>query len=174
LRKDGEFLELCTGSGCISVSLCGTREDLFGIATDKFPRTLAVATKNAERHGVTERLSLVLADLFESPDYIGERRFDAIISNPPYIPTREIDSLAKDVKREPVAALDGGEDGLDFYRHIVSEYKQYLKDDGIFIFEIGYDQGNDIERIAKDNGFECEIKKDLGGLDRVAILRRGD
>ncbi len=170
LPKNAEFLELCTGSGCISVSLCKTREDLSGIATDKFSGTLAIAKKNADVHGVLDRLSLVCADLFDKPDYIGERRFDAIVSNPPYIPTKDIELLAPDVKKEPMAALDGGFDGLDFYRFIVSEYKKYLKPDGIFIFEIGYDQGEALRSIANCNGFECRIVKDLGKNDRVAVL----
>ena len=170
LPKNAEFLELCTGSGCISVSLCKTREDLSAIATDKFEGTLAVAKKNADAHGVLDRLSLVCADLFDDPDYIGERRFDAIVSNPPYIPTKDIELLSPDVKKEPLAALDGGIDGLDFYRFIVSEYKKYLKPNGIFIFEIGYDQGEALRSIARSNGFDCQIVKDLGKNDRVAVL----
>ena len=104
LPDDAEFLELCTGSGCISVSICKTRLGLSGIATDKFERTLAVAEKNAQRHGVLDRLAFVLSDLFDAPSYIGTRRFDAIISNPPYIPTREIEGLSDEVKKEPTAA----------------------------------------------------------------------
>ena len=172
LPNGADFLELCTGSGCISVSLCKTRGDLSGIATDKFENTLAVAQKNAEKHGVADRLTLVCADLFDAPDYVGERRFDAIISNPPYIPTRDIDALSDEVKKEPIAALDGGDDGLDFYRHIVSEYTKYLKDGGKIIFEIGYDQVDALKNIAKSHGYICEIIKDLGKNDRVAVLRK--
>ncbi|MBQ1226199.1 MAG: peptide chain release factor N(5)-glutamine methyltransferase [Clostridia bacterium] len=175
LLPDGaDFLELCTGSGCISVSLCKTRGDLTGIATDKFRNTLAVAQKNAQKHGVADRLRLVCADLFDAPDYIGERRFDAIISNPPYIPTRDIDELSEEVKKEPLAALDGGEDGLDFYRHIVSEYTKYLKKGGKVIFEIGYDQGEALKSIAKCHGYSCKIIKDLGKNDRVAVLGKNE
>lgn len=172
LPENAEFLELCTGSGCISVSLCKTRGDISGIATDKFEKTLGVAKKNAEAHGVTDRLTLVCADLFDEPEYIDGKGFNAIVSNPPYIPTRDIENLSADVKKEPIAALDGGEDGLDFYRHIVSEYAKYLKEDGMFIFEIGYDQGDSLCKIAHANGFSCEIVKDLEKNDRVAVLRR--
>ena len=172
LPDGGEFLELCTGSGCIPISLCKTRGDVTGIATDKFPNTLEIARRNSETHGVSDRLSLVCADLFDPPDYIGDRRFDAIISNPPYIPTRVVEGLSREVKNEPAAALDGGDDGLDFYRHIVGEYAKYLKEHGAFIFEIGYDQGDAISDIARENGFTCEIIKDLEKNDRVARLLR--
>ena len=173
LPENAEFLELCTGSGCISVSLIKSRPDLSGVATDKFERTLAIAKKNADNHGVTDRLSITLSDLFDAPDYIGDRLFDAIISNPPYIPTRDLDGLSREVKREPQAALDGGDDGLDFYRHIVSEYAKYLKADGIMIFEIGYDQGDALGEIARRGSFDCRIIKDLGKNDRVAVLTKG-
>jgi release factor glutamine methyltransferase len=173
LPENAEFLELCTGSGCISISLLKTRPDLSGIATDKFERTLAVAEKNARNHGVTDRLEFVLSDLFDSPDYIGKRKFDAIISNPPYIPTSDIDALSDEVKKEPPAALDGGDDGLDFYRHIISEYAKYVKDNGVIIFEIGFDQGDALKSIAARASFECRIIKDLGKNDRVAVLEKG-
>ena len=173
LPENAKFLELCTGSGCISVSLVKSRPDLSGVATDKFERTLAIAKKNAERHGILDRLSFVLSDLFDEPDYIDALRFDAVISNPPYIPTRDLGTLSDEVKREPQTALDGGEDGLDFYRHIVSEYAQYLKVGGIMIFEIGYDQGDSLEEIARRASFECRIIKDLGKNDRVAVLTKG-
>ncbi len=172
LPKNGSFLELCTGSGCIAVSLCKTRCDLSGIATDKFEATAHIAKRNAERHGVTDRLSLITSDLFDEPDYIGERRFDAIISNPPYIPTRDIDALSAEVLREPRAALDGGIDGLDFYRHIVKNYKKHLAESGAFIFEIGCDQGDALKNIAESEDFTAEIYKDLENNDRVAVLIR--
>ncbi len=171
LPRSGRFLELCTGSGCISVSVCKTRADLSGIATDKYEATAAMAQKNAEAQGVSDRLSVITADLFDSPDYIAKAKFDAIISNPPYIPTKDVEELSAEVKKEPIAALDGGEDGLDFYRHIVNEYARHLTPDGIMIFEIGYDQGEALKSIAKDHGYGCEIFKDLEKNDRVAVIR---
>jgi release factor glutamine methyltransferase len=107
-----------------------------------------------------------------SPELLGEEKYAAIISNPPYIRTAVIDDLEAEVKREPRAALDGGEDGLIFYRAIVHNFAENLDVGGVFIFEIGYDQADDLRKIADAEGFECEIKKDLGGCDRVAILRR--
>lgn len=180
IPKNGSFLELCTGSGCIPVSLCKTRGDVCGVATDLFDETVAVARRNAVRHGVDGRCRFVRADLF-CPDFFvcGEGKelvppcgYDAIISNPPYIPTGDLESLSREVKHEPRAALDGGEDGLDFYRVIVRDYGRFLAAEGAMILEIGYDQGEALRRIAGENGYDCRIVKDLGGNDRVAELRR--
>ena len=174
LPKNGRFLDLCTGSGCIPVSLCKNRPDAIGIATDLFPETLATAKRNAEKNGVADRIDFLLADLFDIEYFENECKgsFDAIISNPPYIPKRDIEDLSVEVKHEPIAALDGGEDGLDFYRFIVGEYKRFLSPVGVILLEIGYDQGEPIREIAERNGFSCEIKKDLGGNDRVAVIKR--
>ena len=180
LPKNGRFLELCTGSGCIPVSLCKYRPDAIGVATDLFEKTLATAKRNAERNGTSDKIDFYLADLFEIEDFekkctaIPSSGFDTIISNPPYIPKKDIDELSAEVKHEPLAALDGGEDGLDFYRFIVGEYKRLLAKDGYVLLEIGYDQGKALCDIAEENGFACEIKKDIGGNDRVAILKRKD
>lgn len=174
LPKNGCFLELCTGSGCIPVSLCKNRPDARGTATDLFPETLATAKRNAEKNGVADRIDFLLADLFDIEYFENECKgnFDAIISNPPYIPKRDIEDLSVEVKHEPIAALDGGEDGLDFYRFIVGEYKRFLSPVGVILLEIGYDQGEPIREIAERNGFSCEIKKDLGGNDRIAVIKR--
>lgn len=174
LPKNGRFLELCTGSGCIPVSLCKHRPDARGTATELFPDTLATAKRNAEKNGVADRIDFLLADLFDIEyfEYECKGSFDAIISNPPYIPKRDIEDLSVEVKHEPIAALDGGEDGLDFYRFIVGEYKRFLSPVGVILLEIGYDQGKPIREIAERNGFSCEIKKDLGGNDRVAVIKR--
>ena len=174
LPKKGRFLELCTGSGCIPVSICKYRPDVSGVATDLFEATLATAKRNAEKNGVADRIDFLLADLFDIESFENECKgnFDAIISNPPYIPKRDIEDLSVEVKHEPIAALDGGEDGLDFYRFIVGEYKRFLSENGCILLEIGYDQGKALCEIAEKNGFACEIKKDLGGNDRVALLKR--
>lgn len=180
LPRNGLFLELCTGSGCIPVAVCKHRSDIKGIATDLFPDTLALAERNAASNGVKGQVGFELADVFDldfwergkGKDIVPDRGFDALISNPPYIPTADIGGLSTEVKHEPVAALDGGEDGLDFYRFIVKEYGKYLADGGIMIFEIGYDQGESLSVIAEENGYTCRIVKDLGGNDRVAVLER--
>lgn len=172
LPSSARFLELCTGSGCISVSIIKARPDLSGIATDKFEKTLGVAKRNAKKHGLSDKLSFELSDLFDDPKFLKEGTLDAIISNPPYIPRSEIQKLSDEVKKEPLAALDGGEDGLDFYRHITKNYAKYLKNDGIIAYEIGFDQDDALRKIAEENGFCTEIIKDLGGQARVAILRK--
>ena len=179
LPSGARFLELCTGSGCIPVSVCKSRDDVCGVATDLFPKTLEIAARNAENNGIGDRLKLVKSDVFdidfwlcgEGRELVPEGGFDAILSNPPYIPTGDIEDLSKEVKREPLAALDGGEDGLDFYREIVDKYDALLKKNGIMIFEIGFDQADQLERIAKNKGYSIEIIKDLGGNDRVAVIR---
>jgi release factor glutamine methyltransferase len=182
LPKGGRFLELCTGSGCIPVSLCKYRPDLRGVATDLFEETLDIAKRNAERNGVKERIEFALADVFDL-DFWGSGKgktllskggFDAIISNPPYIPTKDIEDLSVEVKHEPIAALDGGADGLDFYRFIVGEYGKYLSCGGRMIFEIGYDQGEALSAIAEQNGYTCRIVKDLCGNDRVTVLEKNN
>ena len=169
LPEKSEFLELCTGSGCIPVSVCKNRPDVKGKATDLFPKTLEIAKRNAEKNRVADKIDFVLADLFDVDMWQGQS-FDAILSNPPYIPTKDIEDLSKEVKREPLVALDGGEDGLDFYRVIVGRYGKYLKNNGKMILEIGFDQGEALRMLAKEAGFECKIYKDFGGNDRVAII----
>ena len=171
LPKSARFADLCTGSGCIAISIADLRSDLYGIAVELYPRTLALAKRNAERNKVADRLEFVEGDVLLGKA-LGEEKLDAIISNPPYIRTDVIDTLSVEVKYEPRAALDGGDDGLVFYRAIVEKYQENLTLDGYFIFEIGYDQAEDIKAIAEQNGFSCQVKKDLGGNDRVAILKR--
>ena len=171
LPQNARFADLCTGSGCIAISLVDLRDDLFGVAVDLYPKTLEIARKNAEKNSVGNNISFVLGDVLEGC-VLGDEKFDAIISNPPYIRSAVVDSLEGEVRYEPRAALDGGEDGMIFYRAIVEKYAKNLTDCGCFIFEIGYDQREDIEKVAREHSFLCTVKKDLGGNDRVAILVR--
>ena len=171
LPENAAFADLCTGSGCIAVSVLDMRKDTLADAYELYPKTLAIAERNAEKNGVMARFTPVLADVLDE-DALGNVKYSAIISNPPYIRSKVIDTLEPEVKKEPRAALDGGCDGLVFYRSIVKNFSKNLEEDGFFLFEIGYDQGADIKKIADDFGFACEVKKDLGGCDRAAILRR--
>ena len=164
------FADLCTGSGCIAISLLDLRRDVCGVAVELYPKTLEIARRNAVRNSVEERLDFTEGDVL-SGSVLGNGKFDAIISNPPYIRSEVVDALTGEVRYEPRAALDGGEDGLIFYRAIAERYASNLKDGGHFVFEIGYDQAEDIRKIAQSCGFSCRIVKDLGGNDRVAILQ---
>ena len=129
------------------------------------------AQKNAEKNNVSERFRGVLGDVL-SGDVLGDEIFDAIISNPPYIRSDVVPTLSREVMFEPHAALDGGADGMIFYRRIVEAYFENLAEGGAFIFEIGYDQAKDICEVASRNELECKIIKDLAGNDRVAVLQR--
>lgn len=172
LPKGARFADLCTGSGCIAISTLAHRPDCTAHAVDLFPRTVALARENAERNGVSDRLTLSVADVLD-PNTLGdEAPFAAILSNPPYIRTEVIDTLARELFREPRAALDGGADGLIFYRTIVKQFASRLADQGFFLFEIGFDQEDDIKNIAAEHGFACTVEKDLSGNPRVALLTR--
>ena len=172
LPKNGRIIDLCTGSGCIAISLLSARRDASGVAVDLYPNTLAVAKTNAERNCVTERLAFFQANVLHSEFMEPLGSFDLILSNPPYIPTAVIDGLSEEVLNEPRAALDGGEDGLMFYRVLLSEYPRYLADGGKLILEIGYDQGEALLHLAERYGLCVKIRKDLGGNDRVVVLQK--
>ena len=171
LPHGARFADLCTGSGCIAISILDLRADTYAEAYELYPKTLLMAEKNAKHNKVEERFTPILGDVLK-PELLGEKRFAAIISNPPYIRTDVIETLEAEARTEPRAALDGGEDGLIFYRAIVKNFAQNLEDGGFFLFEIGYDQAADLQSIAHENGFSCEIYKDLGGCDRAALLRK--
>ncbi len=172
LPQGAYFADLCTGSGCIAVSVLCERPDTCASAVDKFPRTLELAMRNAEHNRVRERFRPMLCDLLTDGCIPEQERFDAILSNPPYIRSDELSRLEPELSAEPTAALDGGADGLIFYRTLLRLSKRHLREGGIALFEIGYDQAEDITKLAKEQGFaSCRICKDLGGNDRVAILR---
>lgn len=171
LPKDARFADLCTGSGCIAVSLLDLRPDTYADAIELYPKTLEIARKNAELNGVESRFCGILGDVLK-PNILDDKAYDAIISNPPYIRRDVISTLEAEVLHEPHAALDGGEDGLVFYRAILDNFVKNLKDDGFFLFEIGYDQGEALVELARERVLSCEIQKDLGGCDRAAILRK--
>ncbi len=176
LPQNAYFADLCTGSGCIAVSVLAERHDTRAVALDLSSEALSLAIRNAERNGVSDRFRGILGDVLHlSEETINAAsRPHAILSNPPYIPTSVLSRLSPEVGHEPRMALDGGNDGLIFYRALFRVAKQWLADDGFCLFEIGYDQGDALRMLAKENGFFCEIKKDLGGQDRVAILSHQD
>lgn len=170
LKKNARFADLCTGSGCIAISTLCHRLDCSAVAVDLFPETAKLAKHNARRNGVDDRLSIRVADVL-SPDCLGdEPPFDAVFSNPPYIRTDVVGTLEPELFREPRAALDGGDDGLIFYRTIIRNFAPRLNADGFMLFEIGYDQEEAIQAIAAENGFGCTVERDLSGNPRLAVL----
>lgn len=170
LKPGDEVLDMCTGSGCIIVSLMKLRDGLRGTASDVSPQALQVARENARRQGVS--VQFTESDLFETI----HGTFDLIVSNPPYIPTKTIDGLMPEVREhEPVTALDGKEDGLYFYRRIIGESEGYLRAGGWLLFEIGCDQGEAVSSMMRERQYtNVSVRKDLAGLDRVVLGRRGE
>ena len=168
LKPGMRFLDLCTGSGCILLSLLHYCPGAEGIGADLSPGALEMAEKNRDRLGLPARL--VQSDLFEKI----EGSFDLIVSNPPYIPSGAIPGLMEEVRtHEPLMALDGHEDGLYFYRRLAKESPRYLKDGGRLCLEIGFDQGESVPALLRDEGFdEIEVVRDLAGLDRVVKARK--
>lgn len=167
LKTDMELLDMCTGSGCILISLLAMTKDVKGVGTDISKEALLTAKNNSRRLLPKEKQpEWVWSDLFSA---LSGRRFDMIVSNPPYIPSGELAFLMPEVRDfEPVTALDGGGDGLLFYENIVRQSGAYLKENGWLLFEIGCSQGAAVSGILKKAGFGgVEVIKDYAGLDRV-------
>lgn len=165
--SDGmRFMDLCTGSGCVALSILNYTNDTSCVMTDISDKAIEVATGNRDRLGFSDRAEIVKTDLFPQD---ADKKFDMIVSNPPYIRTDVIATLPPEVgKGEPYIALDGGQDGLIFYRRIIENAPKWLYTSGWLMMEIGYDQGDAVAGLMKDGGFhEVEVIKDLGGNDRV-------
>lgn len=165
-----KIVDLCTGSGAIAVSLAKYIEDSQITAVDIRNKAINVAKLNAKNNNVENQITFVESDLFKQ---LPKDKYDIIVSNPPYIKKEIIKSLEKEVQKEPQIALDGGYDGLDFYRKIISKADEYLKFNGYICFEIGYDQKDDVLELLKNEGkyVDTSCKKDLFDNDRVIIAR---
>lgn len=163
-----KILDLCTGSGAIAISIKKFVPNADITAVDISEKALEVAQKNAKR--LDAEINFVKSDLF---DKLENKKYDIIVSNPPYIRKDEIKKLSEEVQKEPKIALDGGEDGLDFYRIITEESINYLKTGSFLCFEIGYNQKNDVIKIIEDeqNYKNTYCKKDLYGNDRIIITQ---
>lgn len=163
LGSNESVLDLCCGSGCIGLTLA-LEKDADVCFADISAQALALTERNARLHGFLN-IKTVQTDVFRAfPGGV----FDMIISNPPYIPTGDIEHLSREVRREPFSALDGGEDGLDFYRRIASACRKSLADGGRLVFECGIGQNCAVEHIMKENGFENIVSvKDLNGIYRA-------
>lgn len=171
LKKDSNkksVLDLCTGSGAIGVSIAKYSESTVAMS-DISNNALDIAKKNATSNEVIDKCNFVLSDMFEN---INEK-FDIIVSNPPYIKTKVISTLDAEVQNEPMLALDGGEDGLNFYRIIAENAYKYLNEDGILALEIGYDQRVEVITLLEEIGKYTDIycKKDLGDNDRIIVCK---
>lgn len=168
--KKVKVLDMCTGSGCIAISIKKLAENVDVTAVDLSQNALKVAIDNAKQ--LDAKVTFIESDLFENVS----GKYDIIVSNPPYIRKSDIETLMEEVKNhEPMMALDGDEDGLIFYKKISEKLNEYLSDDGMIFYEIGYDQGKTVPDILKQYNFkDINVYKDLSGNDRVVIARKGE
>lgn len=168
--KKVKVLDMCTGSGCIAISIKKLAENVDVTAVDLSQKALKVAIDNANQ--LDAKVTFIESDLFENVS----GKYDIIVSNPPYISKSDIETLMEEVKNhEPMMALDGDEDGLKFYKKISEKLNEYLSDGGMIFYEIGYDQGKTVPDILKQYNFkDINVYKDLSGNDRVVIARKGE
>ena len=171
-QEEIKVLDIGIGSGAIGLSIAHYKKNTFVYGVDISPEAIKIASINRDRFKL-KNVKLLESDLFDKINK--EEKFHIIVSNPPYIPTGDIDKLQEEVKNyEPRIALDGGKEGMAFYRRIIPESREYLEEEGLLIFEIGYDQGKQVEAIMEQEGFKAiKILKDLQGLDRAVLGIKG-
>ena len=165
-----KILDLCTGSGAIAVALAKYIKNSEITAVDISKNALNIAKLNAKNNEVEEKITFIQSDLFKN---VKKEKYDIIVSNPPYIKKDILKKLDREVQKEPEIALDGGYDGLDFYRKIINMVDEYLKFHGYLCFEIGYDQKEEVEELIKEQGkyIETYCKKDLCDNDRIVVTK---
>ena len=165
-----KILDLCTGSGAIAVSLAKYIKNSEITAVDISKNALNIAKLNAKNNEVEEKITFIQSDLFKN---VKKEKYDIIVSNPPYIKKDILKKLDREVQKEPEIALDGGYDGLDFYRKIINTADEYLKFHGYLCFEIGYDQKEEVEELIREQGkyIETYCKKDLCDNDRIIVTK---
>ena len=174
-KMDARILDLCTGSGCIACALAREFPASRIVAVDISASALQVCRSNIVQNRLTSRVLCMQADALASPP-LGIGTFDIIISNPPYIASADIMELEPSVRDyEPIWALDGGEDGLKFYRGIIKHWKQVLRRGGLLLFEVGEDQASSVQEMMMNAGFaEAEYRQDTAGINRVVVGRLPD
>ena len=168
-REQCSFADIGTGSGAICLSVLSFVPGSSAVTVDISPEARAVAEENAENLGLSERIEFFTGDLLEP---VKDRKFTAILSNPPYIPEKDIEGLQEEVRcQEPYGALSGGQDGLDFYRRLCQEAPALLEEGGFMAFEVGMGQARAVAELAEENPLitRTEILKDLAGIERVVI-----
>ena len=171
VNKSTDILDMGTGSGAILLSLLKLLPESRGLAIDISPEALAVAKENAELLGVKDRTWFLQSDIWSRVP--PKAQFDIVVSNPPYIPAEVIDTLAKDVQKEPRLALDGGSEGLDAYHKITAGLPLHLKPDGLAAFEVGLGQGEAVAALCREQGFTVTaVVKDYAGIDRMVFAAR--
>lgn len=177
INKEDEYsiVDIGTGSGAITVSLAKYIENSYVYSIDISEKALDIAIKNAEKHGVSSKIRFLNGSLFDPLKDIGiEGKIDILVSNPPYIPRGDIENLQIEVSKfEPRIALDGGEDGLDFYKVIIDKAPEYLRSGGLIALEVGHDQAKSVMELMKENNnyVDIEITKDLAGIERVVSAK---
>lgn len=163
--KAPEILDLCAGTGCIGITLADEKENSSVTLVEKYSEAVEYLTENIKQNS-SGSAKLIKGDIFEKCG--ADKKYDLIVSNPPYIKTQDIAKLQPEVRFEPMTALDGGKDGLDFYRFISREYKSALKTGGKMVFEIGFDEAAAVREILENDGYgEITVKKDYYDNDRV-------
>ena len=168
-ERHARVLDICTGSGCIALAIAANSHAMV-LGVDISAAALAVAEKNAEKRALLGKVRFERRDAL-SKDFLAGEKYDLIVSNPPYIPTADIKTLSREVHREPMLALDGGADGLTFYRRFLDILPKHLKSGGAMIFEIGYDQEAALRTLCEEAGLPCEIFRDYGGNVRGAVIK---
>ncbi|MBQ8248916.1 MAG: peptide chain release factor N(5)-glutamine methyltransferase [Clostridia bacterium] len=169
--NNGSLLDLCTGSGCIAISILKENTTAHGVAVDISAAALELAKRNSIDNGTDDRLSFIETDVLSDNIITLVSDADVIVSNPPYINTDVIDTLSTEVQHEPRIALDGGVDGMIFYSHFIKNLTKHMKPSAVMILEIGYDQAERITELCNNENLTCRLHRDFGGNIRVAEIR---
>lgn len=174
IPQGGSFADICSGSGCISAAIAANRKDVTGFALELSYKALPYTEDNLEEFS---NVTVKRFDALDEDDYYAlleqkKDKFDVIVCNPPYIRESDIDFLQQQIQYEPRTALDGGEDGLLYYRRITDLADIILKDSGVLLYELGYDQAGDVSRIMREKGYNTATVKDLNGIERVILGKK--
>ena len=169
-KKAPACFDLCSGSGCIGITLASLVSDSQVTVLEKSDEALSYLRRNKELNN-TDNLEIVQADLFDGASVFDNRKCDILLSNPPYIKRKVVPTLQREVQKEPVMALDGGEDGLDFYRAIADKWSACIKPDGMLAVEIGEEQGRDVSEIFSRYFADVDVIKDYYGNDRIVTAK---